>query len=99
MLLTGEMTPEVETRLLANPHLLQASVLQVAAHGDGDVSSTAFLQIVNPQVAVIQLDDENPPSPTVIERLDDQLVVRTDTDGKITIVSDGQQLWIHTANR
>ncbi len=99
LLLTGNIGAEVETILLQNPHLIQASILQVANHGDGDSSSAPFLAVANPQVAVIHLDAANQrgrPSPVVIDRLANARLFRTDEHGTIEIVLAGREMEIYT---
>ena len=96
-LLTGEITAAEEEILLQNPHLIQANVLQVPAHGSDDANSAAFLNVVQPQIAVIQLDPgRGALSPTVLSRLDHTHLYRTDQHGAITISSDGNFLWVAT---
>jgi competence protein ComEC len=95
-LLTGDITAPTEQNLLA--HNIQAGVLQIPAHGSGDASSSEFIQAVNPQVAVLQVDETLPPSPTVIDRLSSAQLFRTDQQGTIEIVTDGHQLWVNPEN-
>ena len=37
------------------------------------------------------------PAPDVLERLDGEVVFRTDLNGDVVISTDGQKLWIETA--
>jgi competence protein ComEC len=57
--------------------------------------------VVNPEVAVICVGADNPlghPSLDVLERLTDRLgednVYRTDQDGTIEFITDGERLWV-----
>lgn len=94
-LLTGNITADEEAVLLQNPHLIQATVLQVANHGGGNSSSSAFIDAVQPQVAVIQTDIARQNiSPTVVDRLSGSRLFRTDEQGLIEIITDGKTLII-----
>lgn len=96
-LLTGSITAEEENHLLQNPHLIQANVLQAANHGGGESSSAGFIQTVQPQVAVIQADaTRHTISPTVIDRLSESYLFRTDENGLIEFSTDGKTLQIRT---
>ena len=60
-----------------------------------------FLAAVDPEVAVISVGADNPfdhPSPEVVERLIDRLgddnVYRTDEDGTVELITDGERLWM-----
>ena len=60
---------------------------------------------VAPEVAVISVGAENRfghPSPEVVERLVDRLgedkVYRTDKDGTIKLITDGERLWVRMEN-
>ena len=60
---------------------------------------------VDPRVAVICVGANNPfghPSPEVMERLIDRLgkdnVHRTDEDGTIEFITDGESLWVRTGS-
>jgi len=96
ILLTDNLNPEIESQLLTDPHWIQATILQVPEGGDGDASASAFLAVVNPQVAVFQTSRD--PSPTIVARLADAEIFRTDRHGMISVRSDGSHLTIHTSN-
>ena len=56
---------------------------------------------VDPEVAVISVGEDNPfghPNAVVLERLIDRLgenhIYRTDQDGTIEFITDGETLWI-----
>jgi len=57
--------------------------------------------VVNPQLAVISVGEDNPfghPSEEVVDRLEQQLgqenIYRTDEDGTIEFITDGERLWV-----
>jgi len=81
---------------------LEAEVLQAGHHG-GQTSSTAeFLRRVSPDIAVISLGHHNrfrAPHPQVIQRLRaaGARIYRTDSNGAVSIVSDGEGVKTTTA--
>ena len=79
------------------------SVPKVAHHGSKTSTCWQFLAAVNPEVAVISVGANNPfghPSPEVVERLVDRLgedkICRTDTNGTVELITDGGKLWVRT---
>jgi competence protein ComEC len=93
-LLTGEAQDDIEQVLLVNPHLVQATVLQVSDHGSGNASGLRFVETVSPQAAVIQIELRDP-SPTVITRLSAATLFRTDQHGVVEFITDGHSLDIY----
>ena len=93
-LITGDITAEGEDMLLKayrGTDKLKADILKVAHHGSSYSSSDAFLDAVNPQVAVISVGQNNygHPSEIVIENLEKKgiMVFRTDMDGAVGIIN------------
>ncbi len=98
-LLTGDIGATGEEALLRSDFDLAATVLKVPHHGSRTSSTPAFLRAVQPAVAVISAGESNPyghPSPTVLERLDETLILRTDEHGTIRLSTDGDKLWVET---
>jgi competence protein ComEC len=80
---------------------LKSTVLKVSHHGSKTSTTSQFLGAVDPEVAVISVGTDNPfgqPSSEVMERLIDRLgednVYRTDEDGTIEFITDGEKLWV-----
>jgi len=101
VLLTGDVEATGERDLLASGQSLQANVLKVSHHGSGGATTAEFLHAVGPQVAVIQVGADNHfghPSTDVLQRLAEagSTVLRTDQDGTVVVVSDGQHLDVRT---
>jgi len=78
-----------------------STVLKIAHHGSETSTSSQFLAAVAPEVAVISVGADNTfghPSPEVLERLIDRVgednVYRTDEDGTIEFITDGDRLWL-----
>lgn len=99
MLLTGDMEADIEQELIASGINLDADILKVGHHGSKTSTSSALLNSVTPEVAVISVGDKNRyshPHPSILQRLEDFKIpyYRTDTDGTITITSDGDRFII-----
>jgi len=76
-------------------------VYKVAHHGSETSTTSQFLAAVDPEAAVISVGADNTfghPSLDVVERLIDRLgednVYRTDEDGTIEFITDGERLWL-----
>jgi len=98
ILFTGDITAEVEERLLAEEkELLDADILKVGHHGSRDGTGRAFLDAVTPQVAVISVGENRYGHPAVrtIKHLEEERVdvFRTDRDGDVEFWSDGKRFW------
>jgi beta-lactamase superfamily II metal-dependent hydrolase len=85
--------------MLSGPDLasLQSDVLRVGHHGSKNSTIPDFLTAVQPRLAVISSGEGNSyghPSPQLIERLEAAGVptLRTDTNGAIHILIDGNNL-------
>jgi competence protein ComEC len=100
-LFTADIREEVEFALIGQRANLKSTVLKVSHHGSKTSTTSQFLAAVAPEVAVISVGEDNPfghPSPEVLERLIDRLgednVYRTDEDGTIEFITDGEKLWV-----
>ena len=106
-LFTGDMEQKMETILCDELNdNLPVSLLKVAHHGSQTSTSIRFLRMLTDrnrkQYAVISVGRENRnghPNESVLSRLDqaDFKVYRTDTNGDITVTSDGKELTITTS--
>jgi len=104
-LFTADIREEAEFELIGQRANLKSTVLKIAHHGSKTSSSQQFLAAVDPEVAVISAGADNPfghPSPEVVERLIDRLgkdnVYRTDQDGTIEFITDGERLWARVSD-
>ncbi len=100
-LFTADIREEAEFELIRQRANLESTVLKVAHHGSKTSTSPQFLAVVNPEIAVISVGADNlfgHPSPEVVERSEERLggdkVYRTDTDGTIEFITDGEKLWV-----
>ncbi len=92
MLFTGDIEKEAESRIIEkyNQNVLKSTVLKIAHHGSKTSSTKEFLQLVNPQIALIGVGENNTfghPNNEVLERITSMKskVYRTDECGEITI--------------
>lgn len=96
-LLTGDAEEISEQEMLDEGMDLQADVLKVGHHGSSSSTTPAFLKSVAPKYAVISAGAENKyghPHQETLDHLADAgvIVCRTDQDGTIVFVSDGEQV-------
>jgi competence protein ComEC len=101
VLLTGDISAEVEREI--GPLLTPAKtrVLKVAHHGSRTSSSDELLSAWRPQFALISAGRGNTfghPAPEVLRRLEaiGAQVYRTDRDGQITLDTDGHDVRVET---
>ncbi len=100
-LLTADIQEPAELELIAGRANLTSTVLKVAHHGSVTSTSTQFLAVVNPRLAVISVGAGNSfghPNAAVMDRLKQQLgqedTYRTDEHGTIEFITDGERLWV-----
>ena len=103
ILLTGDAESFAEKAALkALPEkYFRATVLKVGHHGSSTSSSDAFLDAVDPEIAVASLGKDNEyghPHKEVVEALEARNIplYRTDTAGTIHIVLDGEGYTVET---
>lgn len=95
-LFTGDAEDVSEADMLV--HDLSADVLKVGHHGSNSSTSDAFLQAVDPRIAVISVGMDNMyghPHQEVLERLSNgqMRIYRTDEDGTIVMKTDGETIY------
>jgi competence protein ComEC len=101
MLLTGDIGREVEQALIPTLDLLPIVVLKSPHHGSGTSSSQEFVNALKPRIVVISCGRANPyghPLPYVIDRYRTagSQIFRTDRDGQIELITNGQDVEVHT---
>jgi competence protein ComEC len=100
-LFTGDISKSIEKELVEKEIEINSDILKVAHHGSKSSSSDEFLAGVLPEVAIIQVGENNygHPHSEVLERLENFgiSVLRTDKVGDIKIISDGENLKYETA--
>jgi len=98
-LLAGDVEEEAEWVLLSSKEGLASTILKSPHHGSDTSLNPKFLEAVNPQLAVIQCGADNKfghPDPTTLAMLEEHgvTVLRTDQNGTVEVVSDGERYWI-----
>jgi len=96
-LFTGDISFATEKDIINSGENLLSDVLKVAHHGSKYSTSDIFLSAVNPEIAAISVGAKNTyghPTPEVLQRLEKFgiKVFRTDKDGDVKFVSDGNNL-------
>ncbi len=100
-LLAGDIQKKVEQRLVKEDAEIAADFLKVPHHGSKTSSTPDFVAAEAPKVAVISAGEANPfghPAPGTVERYAQAGVrlLRTDHDGAVTALTDGQGLTVST---
>ena len=100
-LLPGDIEKKVEADLVREHSAIDADFLKVPHHGSKTSSIEAFVTAVNPRVAVVSVGENNQfghPVEDVVERYARAGVrfLRTDRDGEVTALTDGQTLEVRT---
>lgn len=100
-LLTGDAEAESEEEMLANGQNVACNVLKVGHHGSRASTSQELLEAAHPQVAVISVNANNGAGYPHLELLDrlkaaGARVYRTDRQGDVTCVSDGEEIRVET---
>jgi competence protein ComEC len=97
ILLTGDISTEVEREILPRLSPATTRILKVAHHGSRTSSSSALLETWRPQLALISVGRGNSfghPTADVLRRLESigATVLRTDLHGQITVETDGRMV-------
>lgn len=98
-LFMGDATSKVEKKLLNED--IKSDVLKIGHHGSEYSTTKNFLDKVNPQYAIIEVGKNNTykhPKEITLDKLNKKniKVYRTDIDGTIKVVSDGNNLKFET---
>ena len=98
-LLPGDAEKQAERGILGEnrAEILRSDVLKVGHHGGKNSTTQEFLRAVRPSIGIISVGEANAyghPSPELLERLEASgaQVLRTDRDGAVHVLTDGQQL-------
>jgi len=93
-LLTGDIEKKVESYLI--DHLpvekLESDIFKASHHGSKTSNSQNFLKIIDPEAAIISVGADNRfkhPDSVVLDRLSDTRLFRTDQNGNIKFLTDG----------
>lgn len=94
LLFMGDAETLSENEILNNGYIPKSDVIKLGHHGSSTSNSKKFLDVVNPQYAIIScgLDNEyGHPHDEVVQRIENANITyyRTDKNGTITLTSDG----------
>ncbi|QPC80555.1 ComEC/Rec2 family competence protein [Phototrophicus methaneseepsis] len=96
-LLMGDLSAEGQASLLENGLWPAANILQVPNHAREDAINEDFLQAVQPQVALVHIDEANrwgDPGGRSLTLLADMPLYRSDVMGPLHFWSDGTTAWV-----
>ncbi len=101
VLFTGDAEEESERVMMARNAELSADILKIGHHGSRSSSSSAFLEAVDAFAGIVSAGKDNTyghPHPDVLERMAHQGIsaYRTDRQGDIEVISDGEFITITT---
>lgn len=99
--LTGDAGIKEEKKMIEAVPSLRSTFLHLGHHGSKTSTDPAFLNAVQPQIAVYSAGEDNSyghPSPEVIELLNEKNIdwYGTDMDGTIVVTTDGEAYSIET---
>ena len=102
-LLTSDLYWDGELYLVAGRVELESTVLKASHHGSKSSTYPAFLDAVDPRVAVVSVGADNRfghPAQDVMQRLVDWVgdgnIYLTSERGTVTFTTDGERLWVET---
>jgi len=94
-MLTGDIEKNGEENILNEFENIKNNILKVAHHGSKTSTSKKFLNKVNPDIAIIQVGEDNQyghPDSEVVNKLKEKNIniYRNDKDGDILVKTDGE---------
>ncbi|MBU4030679.1 MBL fold metallo-hydrolase [Patescibacteria group bacterium] len=98
-LLTGDIEKKIENILIERNTNLESDILKVPHHGSKTSSSYNFIKAVNPKISVISVGENNRykhPNQEVLDILKNAFISRTDKNGDITILTNGELFEVKT---
>lgn len=100
-MLNGDLEAQGESALLNHGMTHQVTLLKVGHHGSKTSTTAPFVAAVRPETSLISCGRENKfghPAPSVLATLRqfDTEIVRTDEDGMIEVITNGEQYWWQT---
>ncbi len=97
-LFTGDIEKDAESRLISSGFDLNADVIKIAHHGSKSSSTDAFLDLVNPEYAIISCGKNSygHPSSDTLNTLQKRSITlyRTDLQGDVICTCDGKNITV-----
>jgi competence protein ComEC len=100
-MLTGDAPQSVEEKIVATEHEIESEILKAGHHGSRTSSANSFVELVNPEYAIISAGKDNKfghPHSEVIEIFEKQekeiQILSTAELGNIIFQSDGAEVWL-----
>jgi competence protein ComEC len=96
ILLTGDIEPEAQQVLMQSGAIPRVDAFKVPHHGSGNQDFSLF-DATDASIALISVGEDNPyghPADETLQALDqnDMRVMRTDQDGSVAVVVDGEDV-------
>ena len=94
------LTADAESNVTLPLHPPPVEILKIAHHGSADARLGELVRQLRPRVAVISVgarNDYGHPAPSTLatlRRWPGLRLYRTDEDGRVTVESDGERLWV-----
>lgn len=98
-LFMADAEAEVEENLIEDKANMEVKLLKVGHHGSNTSSTSKFLELTNPEIALISCGEDNDylhPHNSVLSRLEGVKIYRTDINGSIIVKSDGNNIFVNT---
>lgn len=98
-LFMGDAGLAEEVVLVESGVSLDIDVLKISHHGSRTSTSQLFLEKTTPEIAVVSVGAKNTyghPNPDTLARLGNIPLYRTDTQGRVKVVSDGEHIRVKT---
>ena len=101
IMFTGDAEEQTETKMIERGYELSADVFQLGHHGSSTSNSKAFLEAINPDIAIYsagQNNDYGHPHREIVQLLNELGIKMygTDVDGTIVLTSNGDTYKITT---
>jgi len=101
-LLTGDLSQEAQTEMLARSVYAPSTVMQLPKHAGARTLDSDFLAMVAPSAVVVHADPANrlgDPNKDTLSLIGEIPLWRTDEQGVIHFWTDGKKLWAQGTNQ
>ncbi len=85
-----------------DPSLGEVTALLLAESGYAPANPPEWIEKLSPEVVLLSVaagDREGRPDPEMLEAVDGYTLLRTDRDGWIELITDGEQMWVEVGRR